>query len=140
MCKLKFHKKKLLKIIFFPSFSRAKISSLILNTQNQTKKFSKIFFHQKKKNFKGQNHLLSIPLIFRSFFEAFFSQFFFKGQKKELMISSKTKDRSKRVDQFGTSFNTAALTYCKSLEFVSLCLYPYCKHSHVCPILNPMCI
>jgi hypothetical protein len=30
--------------------------------------------------------------------------------------------------------------YCNSLEFVSVCLYPYCKPSRVCPILNPMCI
>ncbi len=27
--------------------------------------------------------------------------------------------------------------YCNSLEFVSVCIYPYCKHSRVCPILNP---
>ncbi len=30
--------------------------------------------------------------------------------------------------------------YCNILEFVSVCLYPYCKHSRVCLILTPMCI
>ncbi len=77
MSKLKFHKKNVENCFFF---SRAKISSLILNTQNQTKKILKNIFSSKKK-FKGQNHLLSIPLIFRSFFEAFFLPIFSKGRK-----------------------------------------------------------
>ncbi len=46
----------------------------------------------------------------------------------------------RKQDRILVSLVSSQEFYCNSLEFVSVCLYPYCKHSRICPILNPMCI